>query len=69
MHVIIIETILFYVSAPLCGKLVIRYGCRAVTVAGCLILFSGLVVTAFATSIFYVYFTFGIITGIILSNV
>jgi len=49
---------------PVAGYLVDRYTVRAVVIVGGVIMLIGCTISAFATSILYLYFSFGILTGI-----
>lgn len=51
---------------PVASVLCSRYGCRVVTIMGALIGACGLILSIFCTSIYLMYITFGLITGIAL---
>jgi len=46
------------------GMLAERFSCRACVITGGVIMLLGCVISAFATSLFYLYISFGIITGL-----
>ena len=50
-------------SGPVIGGLCDRFGCRMVAVTGVGISFIGLLISSFATSVTYLYFTYGILGG------
>lgn len=49
---------------PIASALTNRYGCRAVTIAGALIATLGFILSLFAPNIYYLYFSFGILSGL-----
>ncbi|XP_033759355.1 LOW QUALITY PROTEIN: monocarboxylate transporter 7-like [Pecten maximus] len=49
---------------PISSALTNRYGCRAVTIAGALIASLGFILSLFAPNIYYLYFSFGIMSGL-----
>ena len=50
-------------TGPISGGLCDRFGCRMVAVTGAVISFIGLLISSFATSVTYLYFTYGILGG------
>ena len=46
---------------PLTGGVINRFGCRVAAVSGCLLFSLGMCLSSFATSIFLMYFTYGIL--------
>ncbi|XP_043924166.1 monocarboxylate transporter 4-like [Protopterus annectens] len=55
---------MLYGTGPLCSVLVNRYGCRPVMMVGGLFASLGMIAASFCTSIFQIYFTTGVITGL-----
>ena len=53
----------FLVTGPLASALTNRYGCRKVTVVGAVIASLGFMLSLFAPNIYYLYFSFGILSG------
>ncbi|XP_048240246.1 monocarboxylate transporter 9-like [Haliotis rufescens] len=51
-------------AAPVAGILTDKYDCRAVTISGAVIASSGFVISSFATSIDYLYISYGVLVGI-----
>ncbi|KAL5004781.1 hypothetical protein ScPMuIL_018237 [Solemya velum] len=49
---------------PIASALTNRYGCRPVTIAGALIAASGFILSLFAPNIYYLYVSFGILSGV-----
>ncbi|OWF56683.1 monocarboxylate transporter 7-like [Mizuhopecten yessoensis] len=49
---------------PIASALTNRYGCRVVTIAGALIASLGFILSLFAPNIYYLYFSFGIMSGL-----
>ncbi|KAK3095274.1 hypothetical protein FSP39_012542 [Pinctada imbricata] len=49
---------------PIASALTNRYGCRKVTIIGALIASSGFILSLFAPNIYYLYFSFGILSGL-----
>ena len=52
-----------FISGPIAGILLKRFGCRLVAVAGSLILFVGLLTSSFITSLPGLYATYGFVGG------
>ncbi len=50
-------------SGPIVGALTNRFGCRAVTIAGGAVSFAGFLISLFAPNIYFMFFSFGIVTG------
>ncbi|XP_046582563.1 monocarboxylate transporter 14-like [Haliotis rubra] len=59
-----IPTGLLSIVAPVTGVLTDKYGCRTVTLIGAVIATSGFVISSFATSIDYLYISYGVLVGI-----
>ncbi|XP_071114749.1 monocarboxylate transporter 13-like [Haliotis cracherodii] len=59
-----IPTGLLSMVAPVAGILTDKYDCRAVTISGAVIASSGFVISSFATSIDYLYISYGVLVGI-----
>ncbi|XP_046542426.1 monocarboxylate transporter 12-like [Haliotis rubra] len=53
-----------YTVGPIASALTNRYGCRAVTIAGAIIAAVGFILSLFAPNIYYLYFSFGIMSGV-----
>lgn len=51
-------------SGPICSALVDRYGCRWMTILGGIISGIGFIISSYVDSIFAMYITFGVISGI-----
>lgn len=49
---------------PIASALTNRYGCRKVTVVGAVVASSGFLLSLFAPNIYYLYFSFGILSGV-----
>lgn len=45
------------------GQLVDKFGCRITTVVGAIIAATGFVMSVFAPSLYFLYFSFGILSG------
>ncbi|XP_063075006.1 monocarboxylate transporter 4-like [Engraulis encrasicolus] len=54
---------MLYGTGPMCSILVNRYGCRPVMMVGGIFASLGMIMASFATSIFHIYLTTGVITG------
>lgn len=50
-------------TGPIASSLTNKFGCRAVAVAGSIVACFGLIISIFAPNIYFMYFSFGIITG------
>lgn len=59
-----ILTGVMYLVGPLAGALSDIYGCRVVVVAGAVISSVGFIISAFATSVPYLYFSYGLLGGL-----
>lgn len=57
------QTFKFLIVGPVASALTNRYGCRKVTVVGAVIASSGFLLSLFAPNIYYLYVTFGILSG------
>nr|XP_046232891.1 monocarboxylate transporter 4-like [Scatophagus argus] len=55
---------MLYGTGPLCSILVNKFGCRPVMMVGGLFASLGMILSSFATSIMYIYFCTGVITGL-----
>lgn len=55
---------MLYGTGPLCSVLVNKFGCRPVMMVGGLFASLGMILASFATSIIYIYFCTGVITGL-----
>lgn len=53
-----------YLVGPLAGALTSVYGCRKVSVVGSIITAVGFIISIFATDVYYLYFSFGILGGL-----
>ena len=53
----------FFISGPIAGILLKRFGCRLVAIAGSLIMFVGLLTSSFITSLPGLYATYGFVGG------
>lgn len=53
-----------YCSGPVVSALTNKYGCRAVSIAGSILSAFGFAISVFAPNLYYLYFTFGIISGL-----
>jgi MFS family permease len=51
-------------SGPIASILTNKYGCRAVCIAGSIVAFVGLVISIFAPNIYFMYFSFGLVSGL-----
>jgi len=51
------------VAAPLFSTLCDKFGCRKVALVGSFVLSLGVFISAFASSIFFLYFSFGLLAG------
>ena len=51
------------ISGPLSSKLIDVFGSKATAISGSIILCLGLVISAFASDVWSLYITFGVITG------
>ncbi|XP_064615167.1 uncharacterized protein LOC135479278 [Liolophura sinensis] len=49
---------------PIASALTNKYGCRPVTIAGALIASTGFILSLFAPNIYYLYFSFGVLSGL-----
>ncbi|CAH1783473.1 unnamed protein product [Owenia fusiformis] len=58
-----LNTASVYAVGPISSVLTNRFGCRPVVLMGGIMSFIGLGTSAFATNIYHLYITFGIITG------
>ncbi len=52
-----------FVIGPIAGYLIERYGCRVTMFCGVFLASSGLFSSSFATSVYHLYITYGIIAG------
>lgn len=50
-------------TGPIASMLTNKYGCRAVAIAGAIVAAAGLIISIFAPNIYFMYFSFGIVTG------
>ena len=57
------QTFKFLIVGPVASALTNRYGCRKVTVVGAVVASSGFLLSLFAPNIYYLYVTFGILSG------
>ncbi|KAG5280393.1 hypothetical protein AALO_G00088620 [Alosa alosa] len=55
---------MLYGTGPICSILVNRFGCRPVMMVGGIFASLGMIMASFATSIFHIYLTTGVITGL-----
>lgn len=53
-----------YLVGPLAGALTSVYGCKKVTVTGSILTAFGFILSIFATDVYYLYFSFGILGGL-----
>ncbi|XP_077553388.1 monocarboxylate transporter 13-like [Haemaphysalis longicornis] len=53
----------YLISSPIASGLTIRYGCRPIAIAGSLISALGLLISIYATSIKFLYFSLGLVAG------
>uniref|UniRef100_A0A5S6R2J5 MFS domain-containing protein n=1 Tax=Trichuris muris TaxID=70415 RepID=A0A5S6R2J5_TRIMR len=53
----------YYFAGPFSGALVNAFGCRTVALAGALLCATGFFLSTFATSVTYLYFTYGVLAG------
>ena len=53
-----------YFSGPIASYFTNRYGCRLVTIAGTVLAAAGMALSTVATSIFVLYLTVGVLTGL-----
>lgn len=53
----------FYFLGPVASALTNRYGCRVVTIAGAIVAAIGFILSLFAPNIYYLFFSFGILSG------
>lgn len=57
------RNIFCYFLGPLAGALTSVYGCKKVTVTGSILTAFGFILSIFATDVYYLYFSFGILGG------
>jgi len=55
-------------SGPVVSALTNKYGCRAVSIAGSILSAFGFAISVFAPNLYYLYFTFGIVSGEFISD-
>ena len=55
--------VLFFFPGPIASILANRYGHRAIMIVGGFMSAVGILMSSFATDIYYLYFSYGIITG------
>ncbi|XP_062389291.1 monocarboxylate transporter 4-like [Sardina pilchardus] len=55
---------MLYGTGPICSILVNRFGCRPVMMVGGIFASLGMIMASFATSIYHIYLTTGVITGL-----
>ena len=53
----------FSLTGPLASILTNKYGCRITTIAGAIIAAAGFVLSLFAPNLYFLYFSFGIMSG------
>uniref|UniRef100_A0A5S6R1M5 MFS domain-containing protein n=1 Tax=Trichuris muris TaxID=70415 RepID=A0A5S6R1M5_TRIMR len=58
-----LQSSFYYFAGPFSGALVNAFGCRTVALAGALLCATGFFLSTFATSITYLYFTYGVLAG------
>ena len=51
------------ISGPIAGILADKYGCRLIGMIGGIFMCAGCIISSFATSVPYLYFSYGVITG------
>ncbi|XP_063427629.1 monocarboxylate transporter 12-like [Mytilus trossulus] len=54
---------------PITGALTNRFGCRLVCILGAIVVTTGFITSSFATSVYFLYCSFGILTGIGFSGI
>ncbi|CDW52676.1 MFS 1 domain containing protein [Trichuris trichiura] len=58
-----LQSSFYYFAGPFSGALVNAFGCRFVALGGALLCATGFFLSTFATSITYLYFTYGVLAG------
>ncbi|KFD45349.1 hypothetical protein M513_13774 [Trichuris suis] len=58
-----LQSSFYYFAGPFSGALVNAFGCRCVALGGALLCAAGFFLSTFATSITYLYFTYGVLAG------
>lgn len=53
-----------FCSGPIVSALTNKYGCRVVSIAGSVLSAFGFAISVFAPNLYYLYFTFGIVSGL-----
>ena len=56
-----------FTSGPIAGILADKYGCRLIGMIGGIFMCAGCVISSFATSVPYLYLSYGVITGTLLT--
>ena len=55
-------------SGPLASVLTNKYGCRVTTIAGAIIAAAGFILSLWAPNLYFLYFSFGIMSGMLSLN-
>ena len=54
-----------FFAGPIASILVNKFGCRFVTVLGTLVAALGFIISIFAPNIYFMYFSFGVVAGML----